>query len=410
MILAYKFRLYPSRAQRQTLDQMLRDFCKLYNAGLEQRIAAFRMRGISLSYKAQASELKAVRAAGEGLERWSFTAEQQVLRRIDKTFKAFFARIRRGETPGFPRFRASARYHAAEFRVGDGLTLRKNDRIANHIANLGIVGVPGDIKVKCHRKLPGEAKSAILTRQNDKWFVVFHVEVAEAERLDAETVGIDLGLSSLVALSTGETIERPNWTRRAAKGLRKRQRALARCKHGARRRVKARARLAAYSAKIARRRADTLHKLSANLTARFAAIGIEDLNIKGLARGMLARDVNDAAWAQLASMLDYKAARAGGTIVKVDPRGTSQTCPDCGTIKAKTLSERRHRCACGCDLDRDVAAAQIIHFRAFGSRQRRPAFRANTMRRKAEKSIEFVRAGRLRSGLGLQNSSRRVAA
>ncbi|QXX76718.1 RNA-guided endonuclease TnpB family protein [Methylovirgula sp. HY1] len=383
MILAYKFRLYPSLAQRKALDQMLRDFCKLYNAGLEQRIAAFRMRGISLSYKAQASELKTVRAAGEGLERWSFTAEQQVLRRIDKTFKAFFARIRRGETPGFPRFRARARYHAAEFRVGDGLTLRKNDRIANRIANrLGIVGVPGDIKVKWHRKLSGEAKSAILTRQNDKWFVVFHIEVAEAERLDGETAGIDLGLSSLVALSTGETIERPNWTRRAAKGLRKRQRALARCKHGSRRRVKARARLAAYSAKIARKRADTLHKLSANLTARFAGIGIEDLNVKGLARGMLAKDVNDAAWAQLASMLDYKAARAGGTIVKVDPRGTSQTCPDCGTIKPKTLAERRHRCECGCDLDRDVAAAMVVHFRAFG----------------------------LRPGHGRQNSSRRVAA
>ena len=99
------------------------------------------LRGISLNYTAQANELKAARAAGEGLEHWSFSAEQQILRRLDKTFKAFFARVRRGEKSGFPRFRSASRFHAAEFRVGDGLTLRNNGRI-------GIVGVVGEIKVK----------------------------------------------------------------------------------------------------------------------------------------------------------------------------------------------------------------------------------------------------------------------
>lgn len=375
MILACKFRLYPSRAQRETLDAMLRDFCKLYNAGLEQRIYAHRRCGKSLNYAAQANELKAVRAAGEGLERWSFSAEQQVLRRLDKTFKAFFARVRRGEKPGFPRFRSVSRFHAAEFRVGDGLTLHNNGRI-------GIVGIIGDVKVKWHRQLPGETKSAILTRQNEKWFVIFHVELADAELRSGEMVGIDLGLLSLAALSTGETIDRPNWTRRAGKGLRRRQRALARCKKGSKRRAKARARLAAYSAHIARERSDFLHKLSASIVSRFAAIAIEDLNVKGLARGMLAKEVSDAAWAQFASMLRYKAAKAGSMLIEVDPRGTSQTCPDCGTIKPKTLVERRHRCTCGCDLDRDVAAAQIIHLRAFG----------------------------FRPGHGLQDSSGRVAA
>ena len=108
---------------------MLRDFCALYNAGLQQRIEAWRRGSISVSYTMQAAELKAIRACHDGLARWSFTAEQQVLRRLNKAFQAFFARIRRGEKPGFPRFRASARYHAAEFRVGDGLTMKKSGRI-----------------------------------------------------------------------------------------------------------------------------------------------------------------------------------------------------------------------------------------------------------------------------------------
>lgn len=359
MLLSYKHRVYPNRAQRAALNDMLVDFCTLYNAGLQQRIEAWQRQSVSLSYGNQALELKATRAAHDGLARWSFSAEQQVLRRLDKTFKAFFARIRRGQKPGFPRFRASARYHAAEFRVGDGLTLRKSGRI-------GFVGIPGEVKVKWHRDLPSDPKSAILTRQNGKWFVVFHVEIEPTAQRDGATVGIDAGLSSLVALSTGETVERPNWTKRAAKGLRRRQRALARRRRGSKRCTKAKAHLAAYSATVARRRRDTLHKLSAELSSRFAGIAVEDLNIKGLARGMLAREVHDAAWAQLVSMLDYKAAKAGGQVIKVDPRGTSQTCPECGTIKPKALSERTHRCECGCALDRDVAAAQIVHLRAFG--------------------------------------------
>lgn len=363
MLLSYKYRVYPNRDQSEALCGMLTAFCDLYNAGLQQRIEAYQRQGKSLRYADQANELKAVRLADERLARYSYSAEQQVLRRLDKSFKAFFRRCKAGEKPGFPRFRAKARYHSTEFRVGDGLTLRKSK-------HLGVVGIPGEIKCKWHRALPSDPASAILTRQSGKWFVVFHVEVSEAERREGATVGIDLGLSALVALSNGETIERPRWTKRAAKGLRRRQRSLARCKRGSKRRTKVRARLAAYSAKIARKRADQLHKLSADLVRRFAGIGVENLNIVGLARGMLAKDVLDAAWSQLVFYIVYKAAKAGGEVVKVDPRGTSQSCPECGAIRPKALAERVHRCECGCVRDRDVAAAQVVHLRAFGAGNR----------------------------------------
>jgi putative transposase len=352
--LSYKYRIEPNRTQVAALSEMLVDFCRLYNAGLEQRIDAWRRRRISVNYKMQADELKAVRCASPEHARWSYSAEQQVLRRLEKTFKAFFGRGR-----GFPRFRASARYHAAEMRVGDGLTLRKNGRI-------GVVGVPGDIKVRWHRALPCKPRSAILTRQNGKWYVVFHVEVETVDRAGPDTVGIDVGLTSLVALSNGETKPRPGWTKRAAKGLRRRQRAVARCKRGSKTRRKRVAALSRYHAYTANRRRNHLHEITRDLVNRFGRIGIEDLNVKGLARGMLAKHVADASWAQLIAMLEYKAASAGVEIVRVNPRGTSQWCPGCGIIKAKTLAERIHRCECGCVLDRDVAAAMVVHFLAFG--------------------------------------------
>src|SRR5829696_9952930 len=162
--------------QREALTGMLGAFCDLYNAGLQQRIEAYRRRGISLRYLDQASELKAVRAADERLARYSYSAEQQVLRRLDKAFKAFFRRLKeRSGKAGFPRFQAKSRFDSAEFRVGDGLTVRKSKR-------LGISGIPGEIRVKWHRLLPERAKigAAVLSHSGGKWFACFQIEVADA--------------------------------------------------------------------------------------------------------------------------------------------------------------------------------------------------------------------------------------
>jgi putative transposase len=360
VILSYKYRIEPNRTQAAALGDMLGDFCQLYNAALEHRIRAYE-KGARIKCNEQITALPQIRRELPHIGRWSATAEQQVMRKLDKAFQAFFGRIKRGARPGFPRFRARARYHAADFRVGDGLTIRRTGKI-------GIVGIPGEIKVRWHREVPSQPESAILTRQNGRWYVVFHVEVEPVERAGPDSIGIDLGLSAVVALSNGEMIERPRWTNRAAKGLRKRQRALARCKRGSKTRARRKAALARFQERVANKRRDHLHKLSCNLVDRFGRIAMEDLNIKGLAGGMLAKHVHDASWAMFSAMLAYKASSAGCELVKVDPRGTSQECPECGQIAAKTLAERRHRCDFGADLDRDVAAAMVVHHRAFGFR------------------------------------------
>lgn len=361
MRLSFKHRLYPSRAQAEALTGMLGAFCDLYNAALQQRIEAYRRRGATLRYGQQASELKAVREADERLAGFSFSAEQQVLRRLDKAFAGFFRRLKGKAKAGFPRFRAKSRFDSAEFRVGDGLTIRKTGR-------LGIVGIPGEVKVKWHRALPESAKvgAAVVSRSCGKWFVCFQIEVRDAEVVERPfaPVGVDVGLSSLVALSTGETVPAPKWTGRAAKALRRAQRAVARKRRHSRRQRKAKARVARLHARVAAQRRDFSHKLSRSLVDRFTHIAFENLNLTGLARGMLAKSVHDAAWNTLVQHVSYKAASAGGTVALVDPRGTSQTCPECGTVAPKRLSERMHRCDCGCVLDRDVAAARVVLLRS----------------------------------------------
>ncbi|MXX90189.1 MAG: helix-turn-helix domain-containing protein, partial [Boseongicola sp. SB0665_bin_10] len=143
LIRSYKYRLYPNGAQDAALSDMLGHFCDLYNAGLQQRIEAWHRQGVSLGYVDQANELKAVRDAVPELAGYSYSAEQQVLRRLDKAFAAFFRRLKEGKTPGFPRFRTKARFHSADFRVGDGLVCRGG--------KLRLVGIPGLVKVRWHR-------------------------------------------------------------------------------------------------------------------------------------------------------------------------------------------------------------------------------------------------------------------
>lgn len=362
MLLSYKYRLYPTRTQADALAAMLGALCDLYNAALQQRIEAYQRRGITLRYGQQAGELKAVREADDRLAEFSFSAEQQVLRRLDKAFTAFFRRIKtKAAKAGFPRFRAKSRFDSAEFRVGDGLTLRKQRRI-------GLVGIPGAVKVKWHRDLPPDAKlgAAVVSRSCGKWFVCFQIELPDAEPSERPfvPVGIDLGLTSLVAFSTGEAVPTPQHTTIAARRLRKAQRAVMRKRRHSKRQRKAKLRVGRIAAHVANQRRDFSHKLARRLVDRFSHIAMEDLNIKGLARGMLAKSVHNAAWNQLVQHVTYKAACAGGVVVLVDPRGTSQTCPECGTLAAKTLAQREHRCDCGCTLDRDVAAARVVLLRA----------------------------------------------
>ena len=160
-------------------------------------------------------------------------------------------------------------------------------------------------------------------------------------------MGIDVGLESFATLSDGTEIDNPRYFRESQKRLRWKQRKLARCKRDSNRRRKAVQAVAVVHRKVRNQRAHFHHEVSRWIVNRYGLIAIEDLNVKGLAAGMLAKSVRDAGWSSFFSMLSYKAEYAGRELVKVDPRGTSQTCV-CGTRVPKGLSDRWHKCpACG---------------------------------------------------------------
>lgn len=357
----YRYRLYPARQQAAALGAQVDEACRLYNAALDERRSAWRMNGISLRYLDQANQLKAIRAAGD-LGVANFSACQDVLRRVDKTFAAFFRRVKAGEKRGYPRFRSRFRYDSLTWPSwGDGCSLRLNGR-------LYLQGV-GDLKVKWHRPLPADAtiKTVTAKRQAGQWYVCFSVEMPEPEPLPVSdlVVGIDVGLTTFAVLSDGTEVANPRHFRAAERHLRVAQRKLARRQRRSRRRQKARQPVARLHAHVRDQRRDFQHKTARALVEQYGLIAVEDLNTKGLAASMLAKSVHDAGWSQFISILAVKAAEAGRRLVKVNPAGTTQVCSTCGVLVPKTLAERRHECpACGLSLGRDHNAARNVLHRA----------------------------------------------
>ena len=369
---AYKFRLYPTSKQVQALSWTIDRCRELYNAALQERRDAYRMVGKSITYYDQANQLAEIKQDREEYQDIHSQVLQDVLRKVDKAFKAFFARYKRDDTPGFPRYKGRNQFDSFTYPQ-TGFSLTHDNRIT--------LSKIGSIKVKLHREIKGTIKTCTIKREGDAWYVVFACE-AESEPLEAnnEAVGIDLGLLHFATLSDGSTRENPRYYRKAEKKLERLQQSLARKKRGSTRRRKVVKQVAKAHRKVATQRKDFLHKASRQLVNAYGTIVFEELQPANMskrpkpkqdeqgnyvpngaaAKGGLNKSIVDAGWAMFQQFCTYKAANAGRKVLLVSPRYTSQVCSGCGTVKKKMLDERWHSCDCGTELDRDHNAALNI--------------------------------------------------
>lgn len=360
MNLSYKYRLYPNCEQRETLDRILWIHRGLYNDALTERRLAWEKNRKSINYTTQASQLKAIREFDEDAAWLNYSSIQQTLRRLDKAFQAFFRRVKAGETPGYPRYKGRHRFNSVRYVYGDGLRLCDGRLYVQRV---------GDVRLFQHRPLPddSEIKSAIIKRDGlGNWYVILQIEMPDPEPLPdpLEAVGVDMGLLSFVALSTGEEVDNPRWFRAGEERLAVLQQRRARCKQGSRQCRELSRLIRRHHEHIKNKRLDFQHKLSRVLVDRCPILCTEDPNIAGLARSHVAKSMGDAGWAQFLAFLTYKAAKAGGERIAVDARNTSKVCPACGCMVEKSLSVRVHDCPhCGFVVSRDVASAQVILIR-----------------------------------------------
>jgi len=363
--------VHPTKQQEKALFWTLTRCRELYNAALAERKEAYRMAGKSITYYEQKRDLPEIKAElREEYQQIHSQVLQDVLLRLKRAFDAFFRRVENGEEPGYPRFQGRNRYNSFTYPQG-GYSLTHDSRLC--------FSKIGSIKITLHRPLEGTIKTCTVKYEAGQWYAVFSCEVAQPEPLPPveSEVGIDLGVSHFAALSDGTFIENPRHYRRAQKKLENLQQALSRKKRGSHRREKARKAVAKAHRKIANQRRDFHHKQSKQLVQEHQTIVFEELEITNVskrakpkqdengiylpngaaAKSGLNKSILDAGWGQFQQIVTHKTACAGRTVLKVNPRYTSQVCSQCGTVRKKDLSERWHSCACGAELDRDTNAA-----------------------------------------------------
>jgi putative transposase len=352
----YKYQLKPTPQQEQAMAFVVRRCRELYNAALQERSEAWQKRGVSVSEAMQSAQLPAIKAVRPEYRDIHAQVLQDVLTRLDRAFKAFFRRIREGQTPGFPRFQGSNRYTSFTYKqFGNGATLDNGFLVLSKI---------GRIAVRWSRPLEGTPKTVTISREADGWYVCFSCADVPTQPLapTGQETGIDLGIEAFATLSDGTRIFSPGWYRRAERALKTAQRRVSRRKKGSNRRRKAVTLLAKAHQTVRRQRADFHHKMALALVRENDTIYHEDLQTANMVRNHhLAKSISDAGWAAFLTILSFKAACAGRSVVAVPPAYTSQRWSGCGVLVAKGLSVRWHSCSeCGTSLHRDHNAAKNI--------------------------------------------------
>jgi putative transposase len=351
---AYKYRVYPTDEQKTILAQTFGCCRFVYNWGLSTRKTAYFQQGKSLSYNDLAAMLPALKEQYPWLRDPSSVPLQQALRHLDRAFVNFFA-----GRAAYPTFKTKRNEQSVTSTSnaftwdGQVLTLAKMD---------------APLEIVWHRPLPEGCKPSsvtIIKDRTNRYFVsILVADDIKPLPMANKMVGLDLGLKSMVAFSTGESVGNPRYFAKDEQRLAKAQRRLAKKKKGSKNRNKARLKVAKMHARIADRRRDYQHKLSTRIAHENQVICVESLAVKNMVKNhALAKAISDVGWGEFVRQLEYKSQWYGRTLIKIDRfYPSSKTCHACKhVLDSLPLDIREWVCPeCGVVHDRDTNAALNI--------------------------------------------------
>ncbi|HEY7340140.1 MAG TPA: RNA-guided endonuclease TnpB family protein [Ktedonobacterales bacterium] len=355
---AYRYRCYPTPTQAAVLARTFGCARFVYNWALRLRTDAYYERQERLSNVDLSAALTTLKQQSETvwLNEVSSVPIQQALRHLETALRNFFAG--RAKYPTFHKKHGaqSATYASSAFRWD----------AEKHTLTLAKMETP--LHIHWSRPLPDGALPTTVTLSRDtagRYFVSILIEDEITPLpLSAAQVGIDLGLHDVVVFNSGEKVGNPRFFQHDERKLAKAQRRLAKKQRGSKNRDKARKKVARIHARIADRRRDFTHKLSARIIRENQTICIESLRVKAMGKNpTLAKAIHDVGWGEFVRQLEYKAAWYGRTLVKIDRwYPSSKRCHVCGHILDSLALDVRHwTCpACGTAHDRDVNAAHNI--------------------------------------------------
>ena len=357
----FKYRIYPTKKQQTILKEQMEICRTLYNNLLSQRKQGWEEEKKSFARFDQIYQIVQWKKGDDplSLKRVHSQVLQNISDRIHHAFDSFYRRCKRGQKPGYPRFKSENTYTSLTYtQFGNGAKFKGN-RL--YLSKIGL------IKIIKHRELVGKPKTITIYQSNNKWFVSI-VCVAERGASDptpnkiteqSRIVGIDVGIKKFATLDDGGQIDNPRYFERFQKEIAKVDR---RTKFGNKVSEKNKKVINRLYEKVKNCRQDFLHKTANKLLKGNDVVVIEDLNINSMMeKRWCSKQISDCAWRNFFNILSCKAEWAGKMVVKVNPAFTSQDCSKCYYRVTKKLGDRTHNCpSCGYSADRDINAAQNI--------------------------------------------------
>jgi putative transposase len=368
----YTYRIYPDAVQQTELRSWLETCRGVYNYALRELKDWIASRKCPVdrcslekeyiipadepfpSYHRQQNNLPKAKKQFPHLGKVHSQVLQTTIRRLHDTWETF---QKRGH--GFPRFKKFGQFKSFTFPQF------KDNPIDGFTIKLPKIGT---VLINLHRPIPDEFKVKqvrVLSKvRGTQWYVVVTIEssvsVPDAP-VHGRAIGIDLGLERFLTASDGSFQERPKFFKSMQRKLKLLQRRAARKQKGSKNWEKAQIEVARMHHRIANRRKDFHFKTAHKLCDQAQTIFVEDLNVRGLTQGMLRKDCVDAGFGQFLSLTEWVCWKRGVYFAKVNPNGTSQTCPSCLATVSKGLEVREHHCPeCGYRTHRDHAAAEMV--------------------------------------------------
>lgn len=377
------FKLYPTAREAERLSGWVRLHCELYNAALQERIEAYRKAGKSISYYDQQNVLPEIKADRPEFAELGSHALQQTLRKLDLAFQSFFRRVKAGQTPGFPRFKSSARFSGFCYPDPAGWKLAQCGQRSGSL-RLGSGKDAMAIRARGqHRFEDFKPNDLTITRKNGEWFASVTLRVPEGACARTRTAhqhrGVDFGINDWATFDNGETVENPRWVRKELPQLAALQRQRAKKKKGSLRYKRLSRQTARLYERIGNLRREFLHQTTSALVKTCALLATEELKIKNMSRSArgtpeapgrkvkqkagLNREILSIGLGMAHQMLAYKAVEASTRLHLSHTRQLkpSQRCAGCWEIVPKTLAQRTHHCPhCGHTMQRDQNSSLVV--------------------------------------------------
>ena len=369
MLRAIKIRLYPNKAQEQTLNKVLGCYRFIYNQMLARKQNAYKADKTNLSVTDLSKWFHGTLLKDEQyawLKEQNTKVMKQAIRQMDGAYQKFFK-----QHNGFPKFKTKKDKQSALFPI-DAIS-RKNTFETKHIS---LITSLKNIKFRCSdlyfrrlQKYNKDIRSATLSKtKSGKFFLSILVEMNDTELKRFERtnkqVGIDLGVKDFVITSDGEVFENKHFFKKKEKQVRRLQRQISRKVKGSNNRKKAQIRIARLYERITNKKDAYIHYITNELLTYFDTIFMENLNVKGMMKNHhLAKAIQEVGLYKFKETLVNKAAVNDKKVVFIDRfYPSSKTCSGCGYKKRDLkLSDRFWVCSeCGAEHDRDINAARNI--------------------------------------------------